>query len=38
MDKLNEIIDEIAERTKEKKPMDLEAIIKMYEENSKKNR
>jgi len=38
MDELNEIIDEIAERTKEKNPMDLEAIIKMYEENSKKNR
>jgi hypothetical protein len=38
MDKLNEIIDEIAERTKEKNPMNLEAIIKIYEEGSKKNR
>ena len=29
---------EFVEKAKEKKPMDLEAIIKMYEENSKKNR
>ena len=38
INKLNEICAGIAERTKEKNPMNLEAIIKMYEENSKKNR
>lgn len=38
IDKLNEICAGIAERTKVKNPMNLEAIIKMYEENSKKNR
>jgi hypothetical protein len=36
--KLNEICAGIAESAKEKNPMDLEAIIKMYEEESKKNR
>ena len=36
IDKLNEICARFAERTKQKKPMDLGAIIKMYEENSKK--
>lgn len=38
IDKLNEIFARIVERVKEKNPMDLEAIIKMYEEESKKNR
>ena len=38
IDKLNEICARFAERAKEKKPMNLEAIIKMYEEESKKNR
>ena len=38
IDKLNKICAEIAESTKVKNPMNLEAIIKMYEENSKKNR
>ena len=38
IDKLNEICARFVEKAKEKKPMDLEAIIKMYEENSKKNR
>ena len=38
IDKLNEICARFAERTKGKKPMDLEAIIKIYEEGSKKNR
>lgn len=40
IDKLNEICDGIAEsaREEEKKPMDFEAIIKMYEEESRKIR
>jgi len=38
IDKLNEIFTRIVERVNEKNPMDLEAIIKMYEEESKKNR
>lgn len=38
INKLNEICAKIAERTKEKNPMNLEAIIKIYEEGSKKNR
>ena len=40
IDKLNEICDGIAERAREKqkKPMDSEAIIKMYEKESRKNR
>lgn len=40
IDKLNEICAEIAERVKEeqKKPMDFDAILKMYEEDSKKIR
>jgi hypothetical protein len=38
IDKLNEKCARFVEKAKEKKPMDLEAIIKMYEENSKKNR
>ena len=36
INKLNEICAKIAERAREKNPMDLEAIIKMYEEESKK--
>lgn len=38
IEKLNEICAKIAKRAKEKKPMNLEAIIKIYEEGSKKNR
>jgi hypothetical protein len=38
IDKLNEKCARFVEKAKEKKPMDLGAIIKMYEENSKKNR
>lgn len=38
INKLNEICAKIAERAKEKKAMNLEAIIKIYEEGSKKNR
>ena len=40
IDRLNELIDGIAERAKEKqkKPMDLEAVIRMYEEDSRKIR
>ena len=39
-DKLNEVLAEIAEsaREEQKKPMDFEAIKKMYEENSRKIR
>ena len=40
IDKFHEIFDGIAESAKEelKKPMDFEAIIKMYEEASRKIR
>ena len=40
IDKLNEICEEIAERAREKqkKPMDFEAIRKLYEESSRKIR
>lgn len=40
IDKLNEILDGIAERAREKQkiPMHFEAIIKMYEEESRKIR
>ena len=40
IDKLNEIIDEIAEsaREEQKRPMDFEAILKMYEEENRKIR
>lgn len=38
INKLNEVCERIAERAKEKKAMNLEAIIKIYEEGSKKNR
>ena len=40
IDKFNKICTEIAEgaREKQKKPMDLEAVIKMYEEANRKIR
>ena len=40
IEKFNELIEELAERAREeqKKPMDIEAIRKMYEEESRKIR